>query len=329
MIFGTRSVKLTMSVSDLHDGTFISVRTHQLFATLSGVPRLAEHPLVIFIPGAGDVASSYCALARQVGSFAPLLLYDRTGLGRSEDGPDLIPPLATTAAKELHLLLTQAQLPPPYLLVGHSYGAIIAREFLHLDPQAVGGMVLADGSTERQPELLQDRDLDLRAVQGDLSFAQVTGLRINAQLSREEWRARAKDIARGQRTWASEVSQMVLVCRTLRSKDQYRHQALGEKPLSVIRCRGSLDYRKIYQAGVAAGNGTEAQQKTFERLLDRWDGLDQAMQEDQLHLSRLSRLVYLEDCGHHVHLLRPEVVADEVRWVVNLIMQGNDKQLEH
>ncbi|RAH66442.1 alpha/beta hydrolase [Aspergillus aculeatinus CBS 121060] len=309
-----------MPASDLRNGGFVSVGTHHLFATLSGISRIAGHPLVIFIPGAGDVASSYCAVARRVGTFATLLLYDRGGLGRSENGPDSVLHRATTAAQELHTLLDQAQLSPPYLVVGHSYGAIIAREFLHLNPRAVAGMVLADGSTERQPELLQDPDLDISAVQGGLNFAQVTGLRVNAQLSREEWRTRAKDIARGQHTWAAEANALVELCQTLGAKEQYRHQALGEKPLSVIRCRGSLDYRKVYEAGVAAGNGSEAQQKAFERLLERWDGLDQAMQEDQLHLSSRSRLVYLEDCGHHVHLLRPEVVADEVGWVLGMII---------
>ncbi|PYH47893.1 alpha/beta fold hydrolase [Aspergillus saccharolyticus JOP 1030-1] len=279
-----------MSSLDLRKGTFISIGTHRLLATVSGVDRSTD-----------------------MGTFATILLYHRTGLGRSEDAPDPMIHRATTAAQELQILLTQAHLSPPYLVVGHSYGAIIAREFLHLCPQAVIGMVVADGSTERQPELLQDPDLDLAAVQGDLSFARVTGLRTNAQLTRDEWRARARDIARGRRTRAVEAGEMVEVCQTLGAKEQYRHQALGQKPLSVVRCRGSLDYRKIYEASVAAGNGSETQQKAFERLFERWDGVDQAMQEDQLQLSSQSRLVYLEGCGHHIHLLRPEVIAEEVR----------------
>ncbi|PYH89856.1 putative alpha/beta hydrolase [Aspergillus ellipticus CBS 707.79] len=307
--------------SPLRDGTLLSVGTHRLFVRLGGIPRPPGHPLVVFVAGAGDVAASYCAVARQVGAFAPLLLYDRTGLGRSEDSPTPTTSSATASAHELHTLLATAGLPPPYLLVGHSYGAIIAREYLHQFPDDPHGMVLADASTGRQPELFDDPELDIAAVLGDLNFARVTGLREHAQLSRDEWRTRAMEIARGGATWAAEQATLERVCRALQEKAQYTTQALGDRPLAVIRCHGSMEYRRVYEAGVAAGNGTVQQREAFARLLDRWDGMDRAMQEEQLRLSRRSRMVYLEDCGHQVHLVRPDVVAQEVRWVLERIKQ--------
>ncbi|RAL02884.1 alpha/beta fold hydrolase [Aspergillus ibericus CBS 121593] len=311
-----------MASASFYDGALVPIGTHRLFLRLQGVPRFEGQPLVIFVAGAGDVASSYCAVARQVGAFATVLLYDRTGLGRSEDSPSQYYPSATLAAQELHILLGNAALPPPYILVGHSYGAIIAREYLHLFSDEISGMVLADGSTERQHELFQDPELDINAVLGDLNFARVTGLRDSAQLSREEWRARAIDIARGREMWAAEGRTLATVCQTLGEKEQYRTQALGTRPLSVIRCRGSLDYRRVYEKGVEAGNGSEKQQKAFWRLLERWDDVDQAMQEEQLRLSGGSRMVYLGQCGHQVHWVRPDVVAQEVRWVMEEIVRG-------
>ncbi|PWY68568.1 putative alpha/beta hydrolase [Aspergillus sclerotioniger CBS 115572] len=310
-----------MASTNLYDGILISIGTHRLFLQLRGVERTPGQPLVIFIAGAGDVASSYCAVTR-VCAFAPLLLYDRTGLGRSEDSPPPYHPSATLAAEELRILLTNADLPPPYILVGHSYGAIIARECLNLFSDEITGMVLADGSTERQHELFQDPEVDINAVLGDLNFAQVTGLRDSAQLSREEWRDRAIDIGRGRETWAAEGRTLAMVCQTLGEKQQYRTKALGDRPLSIIRCRGSLDYQKVYEKGVEAGNGSERQREAFRRLLERWDDLDQVMQEEQLGLSGRSRMVYLGDCGHQVHLVRPDVVAQEVKWVFNESVKG-------
>ena len=310
----------TMASTNLYDGTLISIGTHRLFLRLQGLSRTPGQPLVIFVVGAGDVTSSYYALAR-VCAFASLLLYDRTGLGRSEDSPPPYHPSATLAAKELHILLNNASLPPPYILVGHSYGAIIAREYLHLFSDELSGMVLVDGSTERQHELFQDPELDINAVLGDLNFARVTGLRDNARLSREQWRARAIAIARGSEMWAAEGRTLVTACQTLGGKEQYRTKALGNRPLSVIRCRGSLDYRRVYEKGVEAGNGSERQREAFRRLLERWDDVDQAMQEEQLGLSERSRMVYLE-CGHQVHLVRPDVVAQEVKWAMEESVRG-------
>src|SRR5437764_55012 len=81
----------------------VSIDTHSLFLSASGPPRIRGQPVVIILPGAGDTAASYPALERLVAPFARILLYDRSGLGRSEDGPNR--PTATTAAKELNSAL--------------------------------------------------------------------------------------------------------------------------------------------------------------------------------------------------------------------------------
>ncbi|RHZ53932.1 alpha/beta fold hydrolase [Aspergillus thermomutatus] len=299
----------------------ISIGTHRLYLSINGPPRRdPPDPIVVFIAGAGDVASSYCAVQRLVASFSPLLLYDRSGLGRSESNPTAPIPTATSAAKELHTLLTTANIPPPLILAAHSYGGIIAREYLHLYSSDVTGMVLMDASTERNLELFQNPDLDLNAMVGDMKFAEVTGLRAAAQLSREEWRVRAMDIARGMATSQAEAMAREEVCQALREKEQFKKQALGGRPLSVIRCNGLMEYRRIYEKGVEAGNGTEAQRAAFRELLEKWDGMDREMQEEQLELSRRSRMVHLPDCGHNVHLIRPEAVAEEIRWVREQIL---------
>ncbi|GFF43176.1 uncharacterized protein YqjL [Aspergillus lentulus] len=299
----------------------ISIGTHRLYLSIGGPPRRnSPDPIVVFIAGAGDVASSYCAVQRLVASFSPLVLYDRSGLGRSEIDPNTANPTATSAAAELHTLLTTANIPPPLILAAHSYGAIIAREYLHFYSSDVAGMVLMDAATERNIELFQNPDLDLNAVVGNLKFAEVTGLRAAAQLSRGEWRVRAMDIARGMATSQAEAMMREEVCRALAEKEQLKKQALGDRPLSVIRCNGLRDYQRLYEKAVEAGNGTEAQRAAFRELLEKWDGMDDEMQGEQLRLSRRSRMVHLPDCGHNVHLIRPDVVAEEIRWVREQIL---------
>lgn len=296
----------------------ISLGTHSIWTSITGVPSNPQDPIVVIVTGSGDVASSYVAVERLVTPFARILLYDRSGLGRSEPSPNR--PNGVTAAIELHALLLAAGISLPLLLVGHSYGAIVVREYFHLHPERVAGVVLSEGSTERQSSFFQIPDPNINALLGDLNFAQVTGLRAESKLSRDEWRARAIDISKGAAAAQAEAAAFVEVCETLGAKEQYKNRAMGDKPLSVIRCNSAMEYERIYQKGVEIKNGTEDQRKAFRDLLDRWDGFGREIKEEQLQLSSNTHLVHIQDCGHNVHLVRPDVVAEEIKWVRNKIL---------
>ncbi len=45
---------------------------------------------------------------------------------------------------ELSEILSRAKLPPPYILVGHSFGGLLIRAYAHLKPDQVSGLVLVD-----------------------------------------------------------------------------------------------------------------------------------------------------------------------------------------
>jgi pimeloyl-ACP methyl ester carboxylesterase len=78
--------------------------------------------------------------------------YDRAGDGLSDARPASVHPVTGgTQAKELHAMLAAAGVAPPYVVVGHSYGGMVVREFARLYPDAVTGMVLLDASSE--PEI--------------------------------------------------------------------------------------------------------------------------------------------------------------------------------
>ncbi|KAL5041482.1 hypothetical protein BDW71DRAFT_167400 [Aspergillus fruticulosus] len=318
----------------------ISIGTHSLSCSITGpTPHDPSDPLVVVFPGAGDVASSYIAVERLLRPFTRTLLYDRSGLGRSEKYPSPSPPSldtkpttqgqgqAVTAATELGALLENASISTdtPLLLVAHSYGAIVAREFLHLYPERVAGMVLVDASTERASEHFDVPDQNIVAVMGDLSYARATGLRSQTVLSDEEWRVRAQEIIASYRAAAAEAASFYEVCETLKRKEQFKTQALGNRPLSVIRANTASDYRAVYEKGVAAGNGTEEQRAAFRSLLDRWEGVDKELQEEQLQLSSNTHFVRLKECGHNVHLVRPDIITQEVGWVRDRVKAASNR----
>jgi pimeloyl-ACP methyl ester carboxylesterase len=78
--------------------------------------------------------------------------YDRAGDGISDPRPTQVKPLTgATQARELHRLLAVIHVGGPFVVVGHSYGGMISREFAALYPDHVVGMVLIDASSE--PEI--------------------------------------------------------------------------------------------------------------------------------------------------------------------------------
>jgi pimeloyl-ACP methyl ester carboxylesterase len=69
-------------------------------------------------------------------------------LGWSDAAPG--PSDAAQFAKELHTLLQNANVPGPYVMVGHSLGGLIVRVFAHDYASEVSGVVLVDSMNPKQ-----------------------------------------------------------------------------------------------------------------------------------------------------------------------------------
>lgn len=87
----------------------------------------AGTPAVILDSGLGIPAMGWDLVQPGVEKFTRVCSYDRAGYGWSEPGP--APRTSQQIAKELHLLLQNAGLQPPYILVGHSFGGFNVRLF--------------------------------------------------------------------------------------------------------------------------------------------------------------------------------------------------------
>jgi pimeloyl-ACP methyl ester carboxylesterase len=89
-----------------------------------------------------------------VGHFAHVCAYDRPGTLRnvglvSRSDPVPMPRTTGDGVRELHALLRAADLPRPYVLVGHSLGGMIVRQYASTYPHQVAGLVLVDALNER------------------------------------------------------------------------------------------------------------------------------------------------------------------------------------
>lgn len=101
-------------------------------------------PTVILDALFPGTVSNWVWVQPQIARATRVCAYDRAGLGWSDGGP--APRDAMQHAAELHALLQNADIDGPYVLVGHSLGALSVRMFADRYPQEVAGMVLVEGS---------------------------------------------------------------------------------------------------------------------------------------------------------------------------------------
>lgn len=107
-------------------------------------------PIVVLEAGlGGSGTTAWFQFQEQFRSLTRTCTYDRAGLGFSDRRPrGLGNPDGAQMADELHALLEAAGEPPPYVLVGHSFGGMLVRLFAAAYPDEIAGMVLEDSSQE-------------------------------------------------------------------------------------------------------------------------------------------------------------------------------------
>jgi pimeloyl-ACP methyl ester carboxylesterase len=116
----------------------ISVGSHRLEVRIVG----NGVPAVVFDSGIADPLGNLKPLQDRLAAVTQVVTYNRAGYGQSEPGP--VPRDGAREAEELRALLERASVPGPYVLVGHSLGALNVMVFASEYPEDVVGMVLLD-----------------------------------------------------------------------------------------------------------------------------------------------------------------------------------------
>jgi pimeloyl-ACP methyl ester carboxylesterase len=109
-------------------------------------------PTVVLEAGFGGSTNVWSAVQPQLARTMRTCAYDRAGLGNSLPIPGVHD--AGDEIADLRQLLKRAEVPPPYLLVGHSYGGLLARLFADAHPDETAGMVLVDAMGRDQDRRL-------------------------------------------------------------------------------------------------------------------------------------------------------------------------------
>lgn len=258
----------------------------------------AGTPAVILESGTGVDWSGWYLVAPKIAEFTRVCVYDRGGYGWSDSGPR--PRTAGQLAEELHALLSDTPVAPPYILVAHSYGAYVARVYASRFTDSFAGMVLVDPQSEDEPlyvmplvrkiaRMLPPVDVQRlgRMIEGERAIP--TELRAAPSAFQRRYLVGAS--ARQLQAERDEVAALPESEAEVRAA-----QFPGDLPLTVISARHLISPHEIDPPKVPEPSP-----------------LHRALHAKLAAQSSRGKLMPANDSGHMVQLDQPELIVEAVR----------------
>jgi pimeloyl-ACP methyl ester carboxylesterase len=300
-------------------GRLIDVGGFRLHLHASG----EGEPTVILESALGGSSISWALVQPAIARETRVYSYDRAGFGWSDPGP--LPRTAGRVADELNALLERAGVPPPFVLVGHSFGALVIQIFTARYPRHVAGLVLVDPAHAEdwvkpapKEQIKIDRGMRLcryGETAARLGFARLVGGLANLGAITAA-RAIAKAVSRG----------------ALSREDEGILAPIWKLPIEARRpLRRFWAEKKFYEAlgsqiatiSTSAAETLDATAKGFGDLplvtISSTDPGDYriAQQDALARLSSNGRHVIASNSGHWIPLDQPSVVIEVIREVVD------------
>ena len=265
----------------------------------------AGSPVVVMDAALGNITLDWSLVQPEIAKFTRVITYDRAGFAWSNASP--LKRISENEVQELHAMLHNAQIPQPYILVGHSLGEINVRLFATMYPDEVAGIVLVDSSHELQleklpktstPWYLKPKIAEIISNLGIFRFMNYV------PSQKRKYSADVQKMYDSQKLTTKFIHAVTDEMAHL--KDSF-HQlqitggSLGDKPLTVI------------SAGKKRSNKGNLPEKEFEQMIKNL----QDMQKDLVTKSARGKQIIAEKSGHMVNYDQPEIIVDAVREMVD------------
>jgi pimeloyl-ACP methyl ester carboxylesterase len=261
-------------------------------------------PLVLLESGFGVGSAAWPKAQPMIAARTRVCSYDRAGYGFSDPGP--MPRHGAAIARDLDYALRAAGLPGPYVVVGHSAGALYAQLFAGRRRREVVGLVLVDPSVAYQERRMAEifgagagsldsirrrvqRCLTATSAGGeatkDPAFAECAPPNASAEV-------RAQDLRPS--LWRTQLSELDTLFNETSDQRARLGNLIAETPAIVL---------------TASRTGEPAPADAPDRV---WEGFHKDLASQFTHGSQ--RLV---KSGHLIMIERPDVVAAAVLELVD------------
>jgi pimeloyl-ACP methyl ester carboxylesterase len=281
--------------------------------------EMASGPTVIFESGIAATSQNWLRVQEAVAGYTRAVSYDRDGLGWSSACTSERTP--SNIARELRELLQRANIPGPYLLVGHSFGGLVVRRYAALYPDDVVGVVLVDPMrSEEWPPVNESQrailERGIRMAGYGILVARfgLARLATTSLLCRSGKASRAFSRAAG--NGGIHVMQRI-TCE------------VGKMPREVWPIVAAHWASPKYYRGLAAHLEAVIATVTEMQVAEAIEGIPVVLltpaSAEPLSSERLKRIgpevrqVIAEKSGHWVHLDEPELVLETIRAMVEQV----------
>jgi pimeloyl-ACP methyl ester carboxylesterase len=273
-------------------GRLVDVGGYQLHIQCVG----AGSPTVVLDAGLGGTSLDWSLVQTAMGRTTQVCAYDRAGMGWSDPSPQ--PRTPGQIARELHTLLTNAGIPGPYVLVGHSLAGKNVRMFALQHPAEVAGMVLVDARSEyvderTSPAAAEGFQQAMAAQESMYRLARVSG--IARLFGASLWGTPGVPAATSATMALFSGKQSAVDATTAEA----RERAASDAELRAAPPLGALPL-------IVLASGQNMKQDAD------WP----AAQRGQAALSTNGQLIVAEGSSHYIQFDQPALVIDAVRQVV-------------
>lgn len=268
-----------------YKGKLIDIGTHRLHIHCTG----EGSPTVVFDSGIGGFSLEWTKIQKNLTkNNLKVCSYDRAGYGWSDSGPK--PRTTVRITKELKTLLTQANIPGPYFLVGHSFGGYNVRYFASEYPKLTAGLILIDSSHP-----LQFNTLEFKKIK---PTKHINSFRINIikPVIADNYPEKNKRVAyilmstnKSKRTLMDELENMEISAIQLAERSNHKTYNL---PVTLI----------------TRGKRAWPNNKFGNRREQQWTKL----QYDLENISDNTTHHFAYKSGHAIHLDEPKLVTDKI-----------------
>jgi len=301
------TITILISLNSFSQKRFITIDSTKIWINTIGIEnRKKGQPVIVFESGLGTPMGHWDRILDGVSELAPLVTYDRPGIGESE--PDDEMPTIKNVSDKLIKILIYLDIEPPYVLVGHSLGGAYVRGFAVYYPKLLAGLVIIDPADFTENQLNRRKpfiDIGLTNEQVDTLF--------------NKWAM--DDVANKYKPTSKpkSVIEESEVLEQLRETDfkEITDSNLPNIPLHILT-GGRYDTPPRFR--IQELNDSLLFRAKMKNRVERWTNVVQSVDKGMLF--------YSGDAGHFVHYDDPELLISSIRIVLQdyeLLKKGNEK----